>query len=229
MKVLIIQQDITFAKELRILWKTQGKHANVTGNYEEALSFFHQGDYDVIVLDTWIKGGDAFLLAEKFRQRSPKVALFFLSEDTSYLLKKRAFEAGADVFLGKGSSIEEISWYLNALGRRVEMQKKYQEQHLYWKNIKVDLLEREVYEEGRRIELTGREFTLFSVLLKNRGLVLHRDMLRREVCGEEEKINSNIIDTYVKNIRKKIRDYNREGIKTIRGYGYGIEEEKKGE
>lgn len=229
MKILIIQKDISFAKELKILWKMQGNDVDVTGNYEEALSFFYLGDYDVVIVDTWIKGGDAFLLADKFRKRSANVSLLFLSEDSSYLLKKRAFEVGADAFLSRNSSIEEISWQVDALGRRVRMQEKYQEQQLHWKNIKVDLLERKVYQEGRRIEFTGKEFTLFSVLLKNQGLVLHRDMLRREVCGEDEDIRSNIIDTYVKNIRKKIQDHNREGIKTIRGYGYGIEAEKKGE
>lgn len=229
MRVLIIQKDLGFAKELKNHWKTQGKLVDLSANYEEALSFFHQGDYHVVVMDTWMKGGDAFALASKIREKNPKIALFFLSEESSYSFKKRAFEVGADVFFKKDSSLEEITWQLDALGRRVFMQEEYQKQQLYWKDIKVNLLEREIYQGEKRLDFTGKEFQLFVFLLKNRGLVLHRDMLRREVCGEDTEMSSNIIDTYIKNIRKKIQDDKKEGIKTVRGYGYGIEDKKKGE
>lgn len=229
MKILILQKNLELAKEWKIAWKREGYLVDLAGNYEEALSFFYQGEYQLVVLDTWIKGGDIFQFASKVRERNPKVVFFFLSENSSEEMKKRAFEVGADLFLNHNTSMEEKKWYLKAWERRMTMQEEYQKQSLEWKNIKVNLLERKVYQEGKELDFTSKEFSIFVFLLKNKGFVLHRDILKKELCGEETEINSNLIDSYIKNIRKKIKDEKKEWIKTVRGYGYGMEEEKVGE
>ncbi|EHO19294.1 hypothetical protein HMPREF9466_01225 [Fusobacterium necrophorum subsp. funduliforme 1_1_36S] len=77
MNILLIQRKQEFAKELKIAWKEQGNIVDIAGNYESALQFFYAGKYDIVLLDTWIKGGDAFLLAEKIRERSRKIGLIF--------------------------------------------------------------------------------------------------------------------------------------------------------
>lgn len=225
MNILLIQGKQEFAKELKIFWKAQGHIVDITGNYEAALEFFYAGDYDVILLDTWIKGGDSFLLAEKIRERSRKIGLIFLSEDTSFFLKKRAFEAGADVYLSS-NTVEEVSLQVLALGRRVKAEAEYRKHRYLYGDIQVDLLQRKVFLKEKDLNFTEKEFLLLTLFLKNQGLALHRDMIRKEVWGEDFQGSSNIVESYIKQIRKKLQDKEYHWIKTIRGYGYGIDERK---
>ncbi|AYV95279.1 two-component system response regulator [Fusobacterium necrophorum subsp. funduliforme] len=225
MNILLIQRKQEFAKELKIAWKEQGNIVDIAGNYESALQFFYAGNYDIVLLDTWIKGGDAFLLAEKIRERSRKIGLIFLSEDTGFFWKKRAFEVGADAYL-LPNSVEEVSLQVFALGRRVKAEAEYRKHRYVYADMEVDLLQRKVFREGKDLNFTEKEFLLLSLLLKNQGLALHRDMIRKEVWGADFQGASNIVESYIKQIRKKLQDKEYHWIKTIRGYGYGIDERK---
>ncbi|EFS21049.1 response regulator receiver domain protein [Fusobacterium gonidiaformans 3-1-5R] len=226
MNILLIQRRQEFAKELKIAWKEKEHIVDIAGNYESGLQFFYAGHYDIVLLDTWIKGGDAYLLAEKIRERSRKIGLIFLSEEHSFFFKKRAYEVGADTYLSLPISVEEVSLQVFALGKRVKAEAEYRKYRYLYGEIEVDALQRKVYRKGEDLNFTEKEFLLLTVLLKNQGLALHKDMIRKEVWGEDFVGASNILESYIKKIRKKLQDTEHKWIKTIRGYGYGIEERK---
>jgi DNA-binding response OmpR family regulator len=131
-------------------------------------------------------------------------------------------DAGADDYLVKPFALAELLARIRALGRRSQMATP-ESASLAVGDLELDLRAREAVRDGKRIELTSKEFALLETLMRHPGQVLTRSQLLDLVWSYDLYTESNIVDTYIHYLRNKVdRDYETKLIRTVRGAGYSI-------
>lgn len=227
MRILIHQKDFQRAKDLRNFWKERGEEVFHAKQEAEFLKIFYEQKPEVVVLDVWMKGGDSFALVERIRRENPSLAILFLSEEQGHFYKKKAFAAGADYYLLQETAEEEIDWHIQAVYRRIVGEKLQNEYLFFWEDIELNLLSRRAKKGEQDLDLSDTEFKLLLYFVQNIGLALKREHIMEAVWGKTSSEKSNLLDSYVRKLRKKIGDEEHSKIVTVRAYGYGIKE--KGE
>lgn len=223
-RILVMEDEKDIQEILRNYLTDQGYQVTLVGDGVDGIAKFHSGDYDLILLDVMMPKIDGFGVCELIRRES-EVPIIMLTalEKEEYQIK--GLDLRADDYITKPFSIPVLMRKIAAVLRRTHREEEYQV--INYKNLTVDVTGYHVYislEQGERTEaeLTQKEFELLHVLLINKGIVLTRQKLLNEVWGEDYFGEERIVDTHIKNIRRKLGpDY----ISTIRGVGYRIDKE----
>lgn len=223
MKVLIVEDETKLAEALRRGLLAKGYAADALGNGEEALEriVLHNDDYDAIVLDLMLPGMDGHTILRKVRERGIKIPVLVLTARDETLTKVELLRSGADDYLIKPFSFEELDARLNALMRRPET---VVPTVLQVGDIELDTGARLVRRAGEPIKLTLKEFSLLEYFMRNPDRVINREELLNHLWDfNYTSFFSNSLDVHIKNLRKKI-DY--EGkpsiLETVRGIGYKL-------
>jgi two-component system copper resistance phosphate regulon response regulator CusR len=187
---------------------------------------FHQAvhkPYDLIVLDILIPFMDGFEVLEQIRKQGCLMPILMLSAKDGVEDRVRALNGGADDYLVKPFSFDELTARLRALLRR---HLDVEESVLRVGDLEMNLSDRKVTRSGRRINLTPKEFCLLEYLVHNRGNVLTRTMIAEHVWDQHFDSFSNVIDVCIRYLRVKIDEpFPTKLIHTIRGVGYVLSEE----
>ena len=197
---------------------------DVARNGHEGLELAQNYDYDVIILDLLLPGLDGTEVLHKIRRTDSQVPILILTARDAVRDKVAHFEAGADDYLTKPFAFAELLVRVKALLRRGATR---QETVLRVADLELDRLSQQVRRAGKRIELTSKEYSLLEYLMANTGRVLSRTMIIEHVWDQSFDGATNIVDVYVRHLRDKV-DEGREGnlIRTVRGVGYAISDEK---
>jgi heavy metal response regulator len=182
-------------------------------------------DYDLIILDLLLPKLDGTEVLRKIRRGNPQIPILILTARDGVQDKVTHFEAGADDYLTKPFAFAELLVRIKALLRRGATR---QETVLRVADIELDRLSQQVRRGGKRIELTSKEYSLLEYLMANAGRVLSRTMIIEHVWDQSFDGATNIVDVYVRHLRDKVDDGS-EGnlIRTVRGVGYSISEERQ--
>jgi heavy metal response regulator len=182
-------------------------------------------DYDLIILDLLLPKLDGTEVLRKIRRGNPQIPILILTARDGVQDKVTHFEAGADDYLTKPFAFAELLVRIKALLRRGATR---QETVLRVADIELDRLSQQVRRAGKRIELTSKEYSLLEYLMANAGRVLSRTMIIEHVWDQSFDGATNIVDVYVRHLRDKVDDGS-EGnlIRTVRGVGYSISEERQ--
>jgi heavy metal response regulator len=182
-------------------------------------------DYDLIILDLLLPKLDGTEVLRKIRRGNPQIPILILTARDGVQDKVTHFEAGADDYLTKPFAFAELLVRIKALLRRGATR---QETVLRVADIELDRLSQQVRRGGKRIELTSKEYSLLEYLMANAGRVLSRTMIIEHVWDQSFDGATNIVDVYVRHLRDKV-DEGSEGnlIRTVRGVGYSISEERQ--
>lgn len=215
--ILIVEDEFDIRELLEAYLTNEGYRVIAAEDGEEALERFHDGNPDLVLLDLLLPGLDGFQVCRAIREESdlPVIMLTALGSEQSEL---KGFDLRVDDYIAKPFSMPVLLRRVEAVLRRT--MKGPAARKLTHRALCLDLDGYKAAVNGETIELTGREFALLRVLLQNRGRVLTRQMLLNQVWGYDFYGDERIVDTHIKNLRKKLGvDY----IETIRGVGYRID------
>jgi two-component system OmpR family response regulator len=174
--------------------------------------------FDVIVLDVMLPGLDGFGVCRRLREREIWTPVLMLTARDAVEDRVAGLDAGADDYLAKPFAFDELLARLRALTRRAPSERPTM---LVVGELRLDPAARRVWRADVELELSGKEFTLLELFLRNAGTVLSRDQLLDGAWDMSFERRSNVIDVYVRNLRAKV---GRDTIETVRGVGYRLRE-----
>jgi len=223
MRLLIAEDDrqtaLTLAKRLR----EEHYAVDVCHNGLDAWDCLCAAPYDVVVMDIMMPGMDGLSLVERMRQKGMTVPVLLLTARDAISDRVQGLNAGADDYLVKPFAYDELSARLRVLTRRVSLQ---QTNLFTLSDLALNADSRSVTRGGKAILLTSREYALLEYLIRNQGRVLSRDQIIEHVWSYSYEGASNMIDVYIRNLRKKIDEgHEKKLIHTVRYAGYVLREE----
>ena len=218
-KILIIEDDVKISKLLETELKFENFDVDVSFDGRDGLSKATYQKFDLMLLDLMLPKMSGIEVCKRVREKSD-IPIIILTAKDEISDKVVGFDYGADDYLTKPFSIEELIARIRALFRRV--QKVEAEAEIFeFEDLKIDYVAREVFRNNVNIVLTKREFELLDFLVKNKGIALSRDKILEEIWGFEYIGNDTILDLYIKYLRDKIdKNHDRKLIQTIRGVGF---------
>ena len=191
---------------------------------QEALDYLEGAEYDALILDIMMPVMDGLTLLKKIRSRGNPIPVLLLTAKDSIEDRVRGLDAGANDYLVKPLAFEEL------LARiRVMLRKPADAPKTCYKvgDLEVHLDTHEVYRGGKQITLSGKEFSLLRYMVQNVGIVLSRDKLEQHIWNYDFTGGSNVIDVYIRYLRKKIDEgQEKKLIHTVRGAGYVLKEQE---
>ncbi|MEZ4902428.1 MAG: response regulator transcription factor [Spirosomataceae bacterium] len=224
MKVLIVEDEPKLAGFIQKGLQEQAWEVEVAYDGQIGSSLALSNHYDVIVLDVNLPKINGFELAMLLRKENVRVPILMLTALGTLNDKLAGFEAGADDYLVKPFEFQELIVRLRALQKRgAEIPQTVN--ILKIANLELDLNERVARRDGKRIDLTAKEFGLLEYFMRNRGRVVSRVDIAEKVWDIHFDTGTNTIDVYVNFLRKKIdRDFSQKLIHTVVGMGYIMKE-----
>ncbi len=225
MKILVVEDEPKLASFVRKGLEEQSCEVDVAYDGLAGRNMALQGPYDVIVLDVNLPRMNGFDVVQSLRQAQVGTPVLMLTAMGSVDDKLAGFDAGADDYLVKPFEFRELLARLRALSKR-SSDNGTQNNTLKAADLELDLHEKVARRNGKRIELTAKEFGLLEYLMRNRGRVVSRVDIAEKVWDIHFDTGTNVIDVYVNFLRKKIdKDYPQKLIHTVIGMGYMLKEE----
>jgi DNA-binding response OmpR family regulator len=204
--------------------KEEGYVADLVKDGMEGLHFAESVDYDCIILDIMLPTIDGFSILRKLRARKINTPILILTAKDTIKDKVNGLDSGADDYITKPFSFEELIARVRAMLRRKSDEK---ETVLFISDLTLNLITREVFRGNHSIELTSKEFAILEYFLRNKGRVLTKSQIANHVWNYEFEYKSNIVEVYVRYLRKKLEDnFENKLIHTISGAGYVIKVKK---
>lgn len=220
MKILIVEDEEKLARSLGKGLRAEGYVVDMAGDSDSAATLAETSTYDLILLDWMIPGKfDGPELIKQWRARHEQAPILLLTARTTIGDRVHGLDAGADDYLTKPFSFDELLARIRALLRRP---KEHEGGSLIAAGVDMNTIARTVRVDGRQTQLTAKEFQLLEYLMRHQGEVLSKDRLLDHVWSDESRVQHNTVETFVANLRKKIGG-GEKVIKTVRGYGYKVE------
>lgn len=216
-KILVIEDDIDIQDILKNHLTDAGYEVIITSNGVDGISNFSE-DISLVLLDIMLPKIDGFGVCEVIRQKSqvPIIMLTALSDEENQI---RGFEQQIDDYIPKPFSPKILLYKIAAILRRGSSESNDMDIIVY-KDLCMNIDGFHLYRNEQEIILTQKEFELLRLLLENQGRVFTRQMLLDRLWGLDAYVEDRIVDSHIKNLRKKLTvDY----IETIRGVGYRID------
>ena len=217
----VVEDEPTLSKQIVHSLKNVGYAVDAALEGEEGYFLGDTEPYDVIVLDLGLPKIDGFTILERWRKSGNKTPVLILTARDRWQDKIKGFDIGADDFVTKPFSMEEVIARVRALIRRSRGLAK---SIIEFGPISLDASRSKVMVNGRKVILTSREYKIFSYLIYNQGKVVSRTELTEHTYDKNFDRDSNVIDSFIKKIRDKIGI---DCITTVRGMGYRFDWDKK--
>lgn len=220
MRILVAEDEKELLNIILKKLKEEGYGADGCDNGKDAAYYLLHTGYDLAILDIMMPGKDGITVLKEIRERKLTLPVLFLTARDAVEDRVKGLDSGADDYLTKPFSFEELMARIRMLLRRNSEDKS---DILITGDLKLELSAHRVFRGDREIFLSAREFAVLECLMRNKGMVLSRNQLESHVWDYNFEGGSNIIDVYIRYLRKKI-DQNEENklIHTVRGVGYMI-------
>lgn len=218
MKILIIEDDKKVGAFLVRELEAVAYSTTWAQSCSAATTTLSDSPHDAIILDIGLPDGDGLTLLRQWRSLGFNEPVLILSARDAVQDRVDGLNLGADDYLAKPFSFEELLARLRSLFRRQGGQKTTVFEH---RGIKFDLITRKVQRNGVTVEMTTREYALLELLMQNQGRVVTRSMIAEKIWDAQSDLTDNVIDVYMRRLRKKLDlDPERPLFKTVRGIGY---------
>jgi two-component system, OmpR family, response regulator len=222
MKLLIVEDEARIAQSLRRGFDEESFTVELAFDGEEGLSKILKDEFDAIILDLMLPKISGLSVLKTMRERKNYTPVIILTAKNTTEDKIEGLDIGADDYLAKPFSFEELLARVRALIRRSTARENI---------LKVDTLElnprtQMVFRSSQPIHVSSREFKILEYMLANKGSILSESRIINHVWNYDADISSNVVAAHIKNLRSKIDksfQIEKQLIKTIRGMGYKID------
>lgn len=226
-KILVVEDEVKIARFIELELKYEGYEVIKAHDGRTGLELALNEEVEVIILDLMLPVMSGIEVCRRVRQSGSTVPIIMLTAKDDVTDKVMGLDMGADDYMTKPFAIEELLARIRVALKRNESDKKVIAKVLKYNAVALDDLKREVTCQGDVIELTKKEYELLKYLLENVNIALDRERILEKVWGYDYYGDTNVIDVYVRYIRSKIdQKYSIDMIKTVRGVGYIITDEK---
>jgi DNA-binding response OmpR family regulator len=220
MKVLIVEDQSRLGQFLKQGLAESRYTVSWARSCAEANDAIAETTYDVVVLDLGLPDGDGLDLLRQWRRNGFKEPVLILSARDTVEDRIKGLDIGADDYLPKPFSLEELQARVRSLVRRHSAVKNAVLAH---NGIELDLLSHTVSLDGAAVELTNREYALLEVFMHNQGRVLPRTLIAEKIWSSHYDVDTNLLDVYMSRLRNKLEVASgRTMFKTVRGVGYQL-------
>ncbi|MEY8441282.1 response regulator transcription factor [Lactobacillaceae bacterium 24-114] len=224
-RILIIEDEENLAKFVEMELKHEGYETDVELDGRSGLQAALNQDFDLILLDLMLPELNGIEVARRVREAKNTPIIIMTARD-SVIDRVSGFDHGADDYIVKPFAIEELLARVRALLRRINIEDSNNKGHqttVKYKDITIEKENRIVRRDDEVINLTKREYELLLILMENINVVMSRKELLSKVWGYDSKVETNVVDVYIRYLRNKIdRPGEKSYIQTVRGTGYVI-------
>lgn len=216
MRILIVEDEPDLLRSIAQALREEGYAVDTAADGEDGFFKAEGCDYDAIVLDVMLPKMDGWEILKRLR-KTKKTPVLMLTARDQPRDRVKGLDTGADDYVVKPFDLPELFARLRALIRRSANKTS---NVIEIGDVKIDIAARQVFLDGKIVELTAREYVLVEFLALHRGEIVTRTQLYEHLFDENESSLSNLLDVHVSNVRKKLGP---EFIATRRGHGYCIE------
>lgn len=220
--ILIVEDESKTGDYLRLGLREAGFAVDLVSNGVDGLHHALAGHHDLLILDVMLPGLNGWQVLQQLRAQGSAIPVLFLTARDQVEDRVKGLELGADDYLVKPFSFAELLARLRTILRRGRVEVEATSMKVA--NLELDLLRRRVTRDGKRIDLTAKEFGLLELLMRRQGEVLPRSLIASQVWDMNFDSDTNVIDVAVRRLRGKIDDgFEPKLIQTVRGMGYVLE------
>ncbi|MFM0041774.1 response regulator transcription factor [Paraburkholderia sediminicola] len=218
MRILLIEDEVELASAIQSALEKRKMVVDYVSTLSMACYAMNEVMYKLVLLDRKLPDGDGLSIIPNLRSSSPGVAIIVLSAICDVTARVEGLDAGADDYLAKPFSMDELLARLRALDRRPAV---LREPEACIGRLVFDFEAKEASVDGERLGLQRRELLVLQALIERRGKTVRRESLSTQVYGFDRDIASNALDSHVSNLRRKL-DHADAGVEihAMRGIGY---------
>lgn len=224
MRLLLVEDDPTISSFLVRGLREDHHLVDLLADGLNVTGLAKAEEYDAILLDIMLPGLDGFQVCRQLREQGVDTPVLVISARDSVADRVHGLDCGADDYLVKPFSFDELLARLRALGRRGRS--RHQTGVLHYGPIEVDPAAHTVTVDGVRVTVSATEYRLLEFLVRRAESIVTRDQLSQHVWGGDTDAASNVVDVYVGYVRRKLLAIHPRGlIQTVRGLGYMLKED----
>ena len=222
MRILVAEDEKALNRILVKQFTKLGYSVDSCFDGESVFDYLSGADYDAIVMDVMMPEKDGFTVLKEMREKKNTTPVIFLTAKTEISDRVFGLDLGANDYLVKPFSFEELA----ARVRMITRDSKGNSTNVFTVgDLTVDVKSREVKRGETRIDLSAREYSILEALIRNAGTVITREKIESSVWNYDYEGGTNVIDVYIRYLRKKIDDgFEKKLIHTVRGAGYILKE-----
>lgn len=224
MRILIAEDEVELARGLKFILEKNKFSVDIVHNGKDALDYFHNSDYDAVVLDIMMPNKNGLEVLAQIRSEKSIVPVMMLTAKAEIEDRCIGLESGADDYLPKPFATKEFVARVKALTRRST---GYNERILQFGNIQLDCNCYELKSGNRTVRLNNKEYQMMELFLRHPHFVFSTEHLMSKIWDFDTETDIDVVWTYISFIRKKLKAINSNiELKTVRGAGYSLEEIK---
>ena len=222
MRVLVVEDEKHLNRIITEAMEDEGYSVDSCFNGADALDYALSAVYDVMILDIMLPKLDGLELVRRLRRGGNHTPVLFLTARDSVADKVEGLESGGDYYLTKPFDFQELIAVVHVMTRKYTGNRS----NIYTiADLTLDVSARTVTRAGRSIELTQKEFALLEYMVRNRGVVLSREMIENNLWNYDYEGGTNVVDVYVGYLRKKMdAGFDKKLIRTVWGSGWVLRE-----
>ena len=221
-KILVVDDEFRIRQIIRKYAEFEGYEVEEAVDGMQAISVCRQKKFDLIIMDVMMPELDGFSACREIRKFCDTPIIMLSARGEEYD-KIHGFELGSDDYVVKPFSPKELMMRVGAVIKRAGKSEEAAKKDVFtYKGLEVDFSARTVSIDGKRVEMTPKEYDLFFYMVRNKGLALTRESLISEVWGYDFFGDERTLDTHIKLLRKSLGEYSK-CIVTLRGVGYRFE------
>lgn len=221
MRILVVEDELDLNHIICNKLTKEGYNVDACFDGQAALDYLETASYDGVIMDIMIPKKDGMSVLKTIRAEGIQVPVLFLTAKSETKDIVRGLDAGASDYMTKPFEFSELLARLRVMLRTVHISN---DSILNYGSLQIDTNNHRVVRDGVTVDLTVREYAILEYLVRNKNIVVTREQIHANIWSIDDDINSNVVDVYIRYLRRKIDDpFEEKLIHTIRGVGYRLE------